>query len=167
MLPRLKLPPSRVLVLGCGSGNDAAHFAKHGHFVTAVDISPEAIQRGKTKYGEEKNLRFIQEDIFRLPTEMYGQFDLIFEHTCFCAIDPRRRNELISLWKKFLTPQGHLLAIFFTMEKRGSPPFGGSEWELRERLKKSFQFVFWGRWRQSVERRLGKELLVYAQKKSG
>ena len=50
MLPRLKLPKSKVLILGCGSGNDAAHFAEHGHVVTAVDIAPEAVQRGKEKF---------------------------------------------------------------------------------------------------------------------
>jgi hypothetical protein len=97
MLPRLKLPPSRVLVLGCGSGNDAAHFAKLGHFVTAVDISPEAIQRAKGKYGNERNLTFIQQDIFQLPSEMHGQFDLIFEHTCYALLIPHG----VTIWSIF------------------------------------------------------------------
>jgi hypothetical protein len=50
------------------------------------------------------------------------------------------------------------------MERRTHPPFGGTEWELRQRLKKYFHFIFWGRWQNSIDRRNGKEVLVYAQK---
>jgi SAM-dependent methyltransferase len=166
MLPRLKLPKSKILVLGCGSGNDAAYFAEHGHVVTAVDISPEAIHRGKEKYSRYSNITWIESDIFKLGPEHSQNYDIIFEHTCYCAIDPNRRNELVQLWKRFLAPGGSLLGIFFVMERKEKPPFGGTEWELRERLKKYFQFVFWGRWHQSIDRRDGKELLVYAQKKA-
>lgn len=163
MIPRLKLPKSRVLVLGCGSGNDAALFAEQGHVVTAVDISPEAIERGKKKYAHLTNITWIEADIFKLGREHTQSYDIVFEHTCYCAIDPSKRNDLIKMWKQFLIPQGHLLGVFFAMERKLGPPFGGTEWELRERLKKSFQFIFWGRWHQSVSQRDGKEFLVYAQ----
>lgn len=166
MLPRLKLPKLRVLVLGCGSGNDAAFFASQGHVVTAVDFSPEAIARGREKYGSLTNLQFIQKDIFDLDSSWTHRFDLVFEHTCYCAIPPERRNELISIWRRVLVPGGQLLGVFFAMERRNGPPFGGSEWELRERLKKYFHFQFWGRWHQSEARRNGKELFVFATKKS-
>jgi len=165
MLPRMKIPPSRVIVLGCGSGNDAAYFAEHGHFVTAVDISPEAIKRAKEKYQNLPNLKFVQADVFKLPEEFNESFDLVFEHTCYCAIDPQKRNDLVKTWRRLLHTEGHLLGVFFTMEKTGKPPFGGSEWEIRERLKKGFQFIFWSRWQKSIERRNGKELLVYATKR--
>ncbi|PIS11910.1 MAG: class I SAM-dependent methyltransferase [Bdellovibrio sp. CG10_big_fil_rev_8_21_14_0_10_47_8] len=166
MLPRLKLPKSRVLVLGCGSGNDAAFFAENGHVVTAVDISSEALERAQKKYGHLKNIRWIHQDIFTLGDEHTHSYDLVFEHTCFCAIDPSRRKELVNTWSRLLAPQGHLLGVFFAMERRTDPPFGSTEWELRERLKKSYQFLFWGRWHLSIDRRNGKELLIYAQKKT-
>ncbi|GIL17539.1 MAG: hypothetical protein BroJett040_12900 [Oligoflexia bacterium] len=165
MLPRLKISKSRVLVLGCGSGNDAAFFAQAGHLVTAIDISPEALQRARSKYGHLTNLTFIESDVFTLGQEYSGQFDVIFEHTCYCAIQPERRNELVKTWRRLLSPGGHLLGVFFAMERRSAPPFGGTEWELRERLKKYFHFIFWGRWHQSIQNRNGKELLVYAQMK--
>jgi hypothetical protein len=47
----------------------------------------------------------------------------------------------------------------------GGPPFGSSEWEIRERLKKFFDFLYWTRWKTTPEDRLGIELIVYAQKK--
>jgi SAM-dependent methyltransferase len=166
MLPRLKLPKSRVLVLGAGSGNDAAFFAEQGHVVTAVDFSPEAIARAQEKYGHLKNLKFVEKDAFALDSSWTHQFDLVFEHTCYCAIPPERRNDLIAVWRRVLVPGGQLLGVFFTMERRSGPPFGGTEWELRERLKKHFQFQFWGRWKNSIQRRNGKELFVFATKKS-
>lgn len=166
MLPRLKLPKSKVLVLGCGSGEDAAYFAEHGHVVTAVDFSEEAIARAKKKFSHLPNLEFIQQDIFKLGHEHDQAYSIVFEHTCFCAINPAKRNDLVKLWRRVLIENGFLMGVFFAMEARRSTPFGATEWEIRERLKKGFQFVFWARWKKSIERRNGKELFIYAQKKA-
>lgn len=164
MLPRLKLPKSRVLVLGSGWGHDAAHFASQGHVVTAVDFSKDAIEGAKQKY-KDLNIEWLQADVFKLPESFRGAFDIVFEHTCFCAIEPRRRAELIQVWNSCLAPQGKLFGIFFSMLKREGPPYGSTEWEIRKLLTKNFQFVFWSRWRGSIHPRLGRELFVYAQKR--
>lgn len=166
MLPRLKLPKSRILILGAGEGHDAAFFAQAGHVVTAVDFSTEGIKRGKEKYGHLDNLHFEESNIFHLPQQWNHSFDLVIEHACFCAIPPDQRNELIRLWRRMLHEEGQLMAVFFTMEKRSGPPFGATEWELRKRLQDYFHFLFWGRWRQSIPRRQGRELFVLAKKKS-
>lgn len=39
------LPPGQALDVGCGEGADARWLARHGWQVTAVDISPTALQR--------------------------------------------------------------------------------------------------------------------------
>ncbi len=166
LLPRFKLPLSRVLVLGCGFGHDAAFFAQQGHIVTAVDISPEALQQAKTNYPQ-LNINWVLDDIFQLPSRWQGQFDLIFEHTCYCAINPARRQELVQIWRKLLVPQGQLLAILFAAGRLSGPPFGGSEWEIRKRLGPYFQFLLWKRWRQSLPRRQGRELVVYGNRVAG
>ncbi|MFZ3231751.1 MAG: methyltransferase domain-containing protein [Pseudobdellovibrio sp.] len=166
MLPRLKLPKSRILVLGCGEGHDAAIFAEAGHLVTAVDFSKEGIKRGKEKYGHISNLFFHELNIFDIPTDWNHSFDLVVEHTCFCAIRPDQRNEMVRLWRRMLHEQGQLLAIFYVMEKRSGPPYGITEWETRKHLEKYFHFLFWSRWRQSVPSRQGRELFVLAKKKS-
>lgn len=97
IMAQLKQPRSRIIVLGCGSGHDAAFFARAGHIVTAVDFSAEAIARATAAYGAVKDLRFLQADVFQLPQEMRGQFDIVFEHTCFCAVSPERRNDLVQV----------------------------------------------------------------------
>lgn len=165
MYPRLKLPKSRILVLACGEGHDAALFAQLGHVVTAVDFSSEGIERGKKLYGHIETLNFVQEDIFNLPQSWNHSFDIIIEHTCFCAIPPEKRKDLITLWRRLLHEEGQLMAVFFAMLKRAGPPYGSSEWELREMLKPHFQFLFWGRLRISLPRRQGRELFVLAKKR--
>lgn len=165
MLPRLKLPKSRVLVLGCGEGHDAALFAQAGHVVTAVDFSPEAIARGKKKYAHFENLNFVQSDIFHLSTDWNHSFDIVVEHTCYCAIPPEQRNELVRLYRRMLHEEGQLLGVFFSMEKRSGPPFGATEWEIRKRTQEHFQYLFWGRLRNSLPQRMGRELFVLAKKR--
>ena len=165
MMAQLKLPKSRVLVMGAGSGNDAAYFAQAGHWVTAVDISPEAIMRGRKKYGHLENLQWLEKDLFTLGEEHTGQYDIVFEHTCYCAIPPERRSDLVKVWRRVLADQGKLMGVFFAMERKNGPPFGGTEWDLRQHLKKGFQFLYWKRWRESIGRRNGKELFVFAEKR--
>lgn len=165
MLPRLKLPKSRILVLGAGEGHDAAFFAEAGHVVTAVDFSKEAIARGRKKYGHLSNLNFYEENIFQLPQEWNFSFDIVVEHTCFCAIPPDKRNELVRLYRRMLHEEGQLMAVFFAMEKRSGPPYGSTEWEIRKRTEAGFHYLFWGRLRNSLERRMGRELFVLAKKK--
>jgi SAM-dependent methyltransferase len=165
MLPRLKLTKSRVLVLGCGDAHDAALFASLGHVVTAVDISPVALERAKKLYGHMENLNFVQADLFDLPRDFDKAFDIIFEHTCYCAINPALRPDLVKVWNRVLTETGYLMGVFFALEKRGGPPFGGTEWELRQRLKNSYHPVFWGRWQKSVPKRQGKEFFIYCKRK--
>lgn len=165
-VPRLKLQRSRILIAGAGSGNDAAWFAEQGHIVTAIDFSEEAVSRAQAKYGHLDNLKFQRADVFNLPTDWTGAFDIVFEHTLYCAINPSKRNDLVKVWRRVLSDQGYLMGVFFAFDKPFGPPFGGSEWEIRARLEKKFRPLYWTRVHDSIEGRLGQELFVFAQKLS-
>lgn len=164
IIPQLKIPKSRILVVGCGRGHDAYDLAQRGNVVTAVDFSEEAINEAKRLYPESENLKYLQADIFNLPEKYFGYFDIVFEHTLFCAIDPAKRKDLIKVYKSMLADHGHLLGIFFTIDNMNHPPFGGTEWEYRERLKKHFQFFYWTKWKAETTRSAGVELIIYAKK---
>lgn len=164
IIPQLKIPKGRILVVGCGHGHDAYDLSERGHVVTAVDFSEEAIREAKKLYPEGPNLKFIQADVFNLSEKYFGYFDLVFEHTLFCAIDPTKRNDLVKIYKTMLADQGHLLGIFFTIDNYVRPPFGATEWELRERLKKNFQLLYWTKWKAETTRSAGIELIIYAKK---
>lgn len=166
----LKLQRARVLVLGCGAGHDAAWFSRQGHIVTGVDFSTEAIDRAKAKYGESPDLKWLVSDAFQLPKAWTSSFDIIFEHTFYCAISPDRRDELVRLWWKLLSPNGKVMGFAPIMEKTFGPPFGGTEWELRQRLlmppgKARFRPLLWQRPRTAPPiGRLGRELFFTVER---
>ncbi len=166
-LKKFKLPKMRIAVLGCGRGHDAAYIASQGHKVTGFDFSQEAILEAQKIYGipkESSNIKWVQQDIFDLSEDYFGQFDLIFDHTLFCAVDPDRRSKLVDQWYRLLAPQGQILGVFFTMPKPNGPPYGTTEEEIQTRIAKKFRKDFWERSKVSIPRRMGKELIVLATK---
>ena len=52
-------------------------------------------------------------DLFAPDAGTNGTFDWIFEHTCFCALQPDRRPDYVDALHRLLHPGGQLLAIFF------------------------------------------------------
>jgi len=165
ILPQLKLLKGRFLVPGCGRGHDANRLAQIGHIVEAIDISQEALEQAKDLHPPLPRLQFLKGDIFAWPETHAESYDYIFEHTCFCAISPSRRKELIKSYFQCLDIGGHLLGIFFVHAERGGPPYGCSEWELKELLKPYFDVRYWTRSKVSEGFRQGIELIVYAEKK--
>jgi hypothetical protein len=116
-------------------------------------------------HGENDHLKWIQADFFTEKETFKAKFDVVFDHTNYSAIDPKRRTELVNLWRSSLRDGGHVLGIFFSFDKREGPPFGGSEFELAKRLDKNFRFLYWNRGRIAPGySRYGIEFIVYAEK---
>src|ERR1700692_4891684 len=84
-----------VCVPGGGTGHDARVWARAGFDVTGFDLAPSAIRLSKertTAAGLKAN--FQQADF--LKDEPPQQFDWLFEHTLFCAINPGDRDRYVS-----------------------------------------------------------------------
>lgn len=107
-------PPleGRILVPGCGLGHDARAISRADNEVTGIDIAPSAVRAasGAPAVGREN---YLLADLFDLPAELRGRFDWVWEHTCFCAIDPAMRAQYVRGVAAALKPGGCLLAIFF------------------------------------------------------
>lgn len=161
-LPRLKLSRSKILVPGCGVGHDAAKLSGLGHRVTGLDFSKDAISKAKDLY---KDVPFLDSDVFSHAQTHFEQYDLVFEHTLFCAVDTGTRAKLVKAWSALLKEGGHIVGTFIVCNKRKGPPFGVTEWELEELLSPHFKIEYWGRLRGKESARPGKELFVYARKK--
>jgi len=120
----------RVLAVGCGYGYDARALAAARSQVTGIDIAPSAIRRAESfaKAGAED---YELADLFALPAHLKGRFDWVWEHTCFCAIEPSMRPAYVRGVLEALQPDGHLLAVFY-LDPGGEdgPPFGVSVEEL-------------------------------------
>ncbi len=162
VVPRLKLSKSKVLVAGSGKGHDAAKFKSLGHEVTGVDFSLDAVNEAKRLYPD---VHFECEDIFT--RNLDSKFDVVFEHTLFCAISPAKRGQLIKSWLRQLRDDACLIGVFNVSSKQDGPPFGLTEWELEQLLSPYFIINFWGRLRDKESPRSGKELFIQAQKRKG
>ncbi len=130
-----------VAVPGCGVGHDVRALAQQGALVTGFDIAPSALSQAES-FPRANGERYESVDFLGLPARYEGQFDWIFEHTCFCAIDPSRRLEYVQACVKALKPGGQMLAIFFmTPDAEQGPPFGVTEQELDQLFQPHFKLI--------------------------
>ncbi|MEO8206325.1 MAG: methyltransferase domain-containing protein, partial [Chthoniobacterales bacterium] len=101
-----------VLVPGCGPGHDVRAIAKTGVQVVGLDFAIEAIVIAKS-FPAAGTEQYLVGDFFQLPPEQQNAYDWVYEHTCFCAIDPKRRVEYVASAASALKEGGKLLAIFY------------------------------------------------------
>ena len=128
-----ELPGETVCVPGGGTGHDACEWAKAGFRVYGYDIAPSAI-RCSIERNQAAALRaqFRQADFLRV--EPPFQFDWIFEHTLFCAIQPGERELYVQAVLRWLKPGGHFLAINYLIPDEDGPPFGTTGDEIKRRF---------------------------------
>ena len=113
----------RVLVPGCGLGHDVRLLAEQGAAVVGVDIAPHAVQQAQA-LPPVAGACFELADFLALPAQYHGQFDVVFEHTCLCALDVEQRVAYVRAVLQALKPGGHYLAVFFRQvaDYRGEGP---------------------------------------------
>lgn len=158
LLENNKLAPGKTAVLGCGRGYDAVLLAEHGFEVIGFDFAPTAIADSISLAQTTNNkAQFLQRDIFNLATEFPHHFDYVVEHTCFCAIPPERRAEYVKLVRSILRPNGELIAVFFTHNRSGGPPFGATPAQIRQYFEADFEILMLEPVLNSVPSRQGEE----------
>jgi methyl halide transferase len=131
----------RVFVPGCGYGHDVRAIAAGADEVVGLDIAPSAIAAAQS-FPEVGGERYVEGNLFELSRAWNGSFDWVFEHTCFCAIDPSRRPDYVAAIERLLVPGGRLFAIFYMNPDmdpgEAGPPFGTTEEELDRAFGEGF-----------------------------
>lgn len=132
----------KVLVPGCGFGHDVRAISSAQNEVIGLDLAPSAISEAQ-KFPTVAGESYLFGDLFDLPDALRGSFDWVWEHTCFCAIDPSRREDYAMAVSGALKSGGHLLAIFYLDpgEPDGTPPFGVTLQELDALFGEKFELV--------------------------
>ncbi len=139
------LSAGRWLSPGCGLGYDVRALAERlpdASFVGA-DISPTALNAAR-EFENPTSVQFRELDIFALPENEKGGYDAVWEHTCFCAIDPARRDAYVAAMAEVLRPDGVLIGVFFINpydedHPIGSgPPFGVEVEALKQHFSPYF-----------------------------
>ncbi len=156
-------PRGSVLVPGCGTGHDARAFARAGFRVTGLDIAPSAVRL----CHEKTQAAGLQAD-FRLgdflSDEPFARFEWLFEHTCFCAIDPARRDDYVRAVLRWLKPGGQFLAVHYLIPDTDGPPFGTTRDEVIQRFSPHFDLL--GEWvPRSYPNRANLELMLWWKKR--
>ena len=144
-----------------------------GAKVIGVDISPTAVKKCTDSFDKSlSNLQFIEADFFK---EDFGTFDLVFDHTFFCAINPDMRSD----WGKKMASitNEYLLTLIYPLPRdpenqvaglSTGPPFEVTFDAYERVLKDAFECV--KRWSTdslpfSNEKRKGKEQLALWKRK--
>lgn len=129
-----------VCVPGCGTGNDVRAWERAGFNAFGFDMAPTGIQmaRKKTEAAGLKS-RFEVADFLKDDPPM--QFDWLFEHTLFCAIDPADRDRYVAAVLRWLKPGGLYLAVNYFIPIESEPPFGTTREEQLQRFSKDFQLI--------------------------
>ena len=128
----------RALVAGCGRGYDALALAEAGWQVTAVDLVP--LETPSLRKLEELGGCFEVRDALAFRAE--ESFDLVFDHTFFCAIQPQERASFGEMVRSVTGPGSVVVSLVFPFDKPledGGPPFGFQAADLQEALGASFR----------------------------
>lgn len=99
---------SKAIVIGCGLGDDAIALEKAGFDVTAIDISPSAIQWCKTRFPRS-SVDFKVVDLFDIPKEMLQSYDFIFEFRTVQSLPVSLREKTVSSICSLLNKGAYLL----------------------------------------------------------
>jgi thiopurine S-methyltransferase len=132
---------ARALVPGCGRGHDAVALARAGWRVSAVDFT-DATQGALQDRLAELGGEFVLQDALEPVAGV--RFDLVLDHTFFCALNPALRARWGAAMALSLAPQGRVCALVYPVGKPiedGGPPFGTSVDDLLAALGADFRVL--------------------------
>lgn len=116
-----------VLVPGCGFGHDVRALAEAGVFASGLDIAETAVERARLIPPVSAETYEVG-DFLAASWREGRRFSAIWEHTCFCAIDPALRDAYARAAADLLGPGGVFAAVFYLTpndpgEEDDGPPF--------------------------------------------
>lgn len=154
---------SSILIPGCGNCYEAEYLIQKGFSsITLIDLSPTLMEQLRERFRNNVGVKIITGDFFNHS----GKYDLIFEQTFFCAINPALRKQYVSKMAELLNQSGRLVGLLFSREfENDGPPFGGSEKEYRILFESHFNDITFEHCYNSFPARMDTELFVNLRKK--
>jgi SAM-dependent methyltransferase len=135
-----ELARGSVCVPGCGTGHDVRAWAAAGFEAYGFDLAPSGVQLAREK-TEAAGLKAAFQLANFLTDTPPKQFDWLFEHTLFCAIDPAERDAYVAAVLRWLKPGGQYLAVNYFIPDKEGPPFGTDRDEQLSRFSPHFTLV--------------------------
>ena len=159
-----ELPRGTVCVPGCGTGHDVRAWAEAGFEVAGFDLAPSAVRLAQEKTtAAGLTARFQRADF--LTDRPPRQFDWLFEHTLYCAINPEQRDDYVQAVLRWIKPKGQFLAVHYLIPDEDGPPFGTTREEVVKRFSPYFELL--EEWvPRSYPNRTGLELMLWWRRNS-
>jgi SAM-dependent methyltransferase len=164
----------QALVPGCGSGYDVFTLCQIPSIenVIGLDLAPTANQRAnelkaENTQGNTEKAEFLLKDFYSLPSEYPETFDLLFDYTFLCAMEPSIREQWADTYSKIISRDGKLITIIFPLKTNDplvGPPYQISFDLARELLEpRGFQCVYHSDVQVSIPSRQGSEQVAIWQ----
>ena len=134
--------PMPVLELGCGTGSDAVFLSRSGFDVTAIDSSPTAVERARTRAEmSDAAVRFIVDDVFRFARST-EPFEFVYDSGFYHFIRLVDLDRYVDMLWRVTRPGSLYMVLAGSTEETatGGPP-QVSEDDLRLELGRLFEFV--------------------------
>lgn len=154
-----------ILLPGAGMGYEAVYLAEAGfEALTVLDIAPYPLESLKERLPASfSSENLVEADFFDFEA---GPFDLVLEHTFFCALPPQLRPQYALKMNELLRPGGKLSGLLFDFPLTSEgPPFGGSKEEYEQLFAPYFHIRVLERATNSIPPRQGSELFFIFEKK--
>ncbi|GLB52241.1 SAM-dependent methyltransferase [Neptunitalea chrysea] len=151
----------KILIPGCGHAYEASYlFSKGFTNVYIADITEEPLNNFRERVPEFPKSHILITDFFSIN----DTFDLIFEHTFFCALDIKMRTSYIKKMHELLNLNGKLTGVLFSFPlTENGPPFGGDINEYKKLFLKHFQLIKIENCKNSIKPRMSNELFFIAK----
>jgi SAM-dependent methyltransferase len=137
-----QIKPCSTLEIGCGSGANAVYLAKRGFELTAIDSSPTAIERARTRAErQDALLRIVLDDVFEF-SQKSGSFDFVFDAGFYHFIRRVDLSRFLDLLWRVTHPGSHYFTLAGSDQEQaeGGPP-RVSEESIRWELGRLFEIV--------------------------
>jgi len=114
----------RVAVPGCGRGHDLRAWSAAGFRVTGFDLVPDVVAEARALLEWNRaSGEVLCRDVLGLAQEFEGEFDLVYDYGCFCALPRYVRKSYGDELAAVLRPGGMFLLLAF--------PFAGDAEDAR------------------------------------
>jgi len=137
-----QITANRAIEIGCGTGNNAVWLAQQGFDVTAVDLSPLAIERARRRALEAGvKVNFVAGDVLAL-ADLGEPFSFFFDRGCYHAVRRLDVRGYLSTLERLTVPGSVGLVLAGNAREPHDPgPPVVSEGEIRSELGGLFQVV--------------------------
>ncbi len=120
-------PSMRAADVACGLGDHAVAMAAAGYDTVGFDIAETAILWAKERFPDTK-VNFTRGDLFELPEDWIGGFDLVYECYTIQAVPEALHEDISKAIASLVAPGGTLLMIARTRSE--DEPASGPPWHL-------------------------------------